>query len=239
MHRPPHSLTPSLTHPSPNQPTPNQTHPRPPLAHSLRRLACVDISLENGAATARLGRILSRLPRLAALALPNAQINDKGLGQVCCVLRGRTHRPVALRAFLFVYNRAVCVCKRPSLSHSIHCLSTHPPTHPPTPTHPHMHTHTPTTIHPPTHPQMLEALLSGCPPEEEESMAATHTAGYSVSCVTSLRALDLGAWDMELMVCVCVRVCIYMYAYACMCVCYVCVCMCVCVYMYAYAYTCV
>ena len=39
---------------------------------------------------------------------------------------------------------------------------------------------------------MLEALLAGCPPGEEDAMTKTGDAGYSVSCTTSLRALDLG-----------------------------------------------
>ena len=69
-------------HPPPTTIHPPQTHPRPPFARSLRRLACDDLSLEDEAATARLGRILARLPRLAALALPHAQLSDKGLGQV-------------------------------------------------------------------------------------------------------------------------------------------------------------
>lgn len=64
------------THPN------TQTSPRPAIARSLRRLTCDDLSLEDEAATACMGRILARLPRLTMLELPNAQISNRGMGQV-------------------------------------------------------------------------------------------------------------------------------------------------------------
>lgn len=45
---------------------------------------------------------------------------------------------------------------------------------------------------------MLEALLTGCP-QGEEAMTGISTAGYSVSCITSLRVVDLGTLMDECM----------------------------------------